>query len=198
VRGLLDCGWKGGEGDPLPNDTGTGGTGNPAGTGTGAGTGSPTGAGVGSSTDTGKVETFDAEYVKGLRAEAAKHRTEAVAHAKRVKELEDAQLSDTEKKDKKLAELIERNTQLEATTRKQSILVLATAAGATVPEAIVGLVPTDAEDIAGTVTALKKQFPDLFKKASPGGTADAGGGRTDGSKPKGGMNEFLRRSAGRF
>lgn len=145
-----------------------------------------------------KDEKFDKEYVGKLRAEAAKYRTEHQKTAARLKELEDAQLSDTEKRDKRLAELELENRKLQVESRNSSILALAAAAGATVPQAIVGLVPTDAENLQTTIASLKKQFPDLFRKSAPGGTADAGGGRSDDSgKPKAGMNEFLRRSAGR-
>lgn len=50
-------------------------------------------------------QVFDADYVKLLRAEAAKHRKEAADTAARLKALEDAALSETEKRDKRLSEL---------------------------------------------------------------------------------------------
>jgi hypothetical protein len=42
-------------------------------------------------------KTFDEDYVKGLRSEAAKHRTEAKQLASRLEELERASMSDQEK-----------------------------------------------------------------------------------------------------
>jgi hypothetical protein len=187
-----EAGSGGGTGEGAP----AGGTGNDPAAG-GGGNPDPL-AGGGAPPANDKDEKFDKEYVQKLRAEAAKYRTEHQKTSARLKELEDAQLSDTEKKDKRLAELEAQNLKLQVESRNSSILALAAAAGATVPQALVGLVPLDAENLQAAIGALKKQFPDLFRKASPGGTADAGGGKSDDNgKPKAGMNEFLRRSAGR-
>ena len=49
--------------------------------------------------------TFDAEYVKALRDEAAKHRTEKTAIEAELKKLRDAQLTDTERQANRLKEL---------------------------------------------------------------------------------------------
>lgn len=50
-------------------------------------------------------ERFDAEYVKGLRKEAASHRTRVRELEAKLKEHEDAKLSETEKLQKRVAEL---------------------------------------------------------------------------------------------
>lgn len=59
--------------------------------------------------DTGATpETFDADYVKKLRAENAKYRTEAKANAdaaKRLAELEDAKKSDEQRNAERIAAL---------------------------------------------------------------------------------------------
>lgn len=170
----------------------------PAGTNTGGGTEGGTPGGSGSANaggEGGQVKTFSEEYVKELRAEAAKYRTEQVKTAARLKELEDAQLSEQEKLTKRLKELEDTNSSLQAGIRRSSIESAATAAGALVPTAIVGMVPGDAEDVTAAVNAIKKQFPQLFKPAV-GGTADAGGGTSGGGKPANDMNAILRGAAG--
>ncbi len=65
----------------------------------------PTGTQGGAPQARDKAETFDAEYVKKLREEAADHRTKKVAAEAELKKLQDAQLSDAEKASKRLAEL---------------------------------------------------------------------------------------------
>lgn len=50
-------------------------------------------------------KTFDEDYVKALRTEAAKHRTEKAAVEAELKKLQDAQLSDAERQSKRLTEL---------------------------------------------------------------------------------------------
>lgn len=164
------------------------------------GTGGATPGGSGSAntgSEGGQPQTFSEEYVKQLRAEAAKYRTEQNKTAARLKELEDAQLSEAEKQTKRIKDLEEQNTALMAGFRKSSIESAAAALGALVPSAITGMIPTDAEDVTAAVNAIKKQFPALFKPAI-GGTADAGGGTAaGGGKPTGNdMNSILRRAAG--
>ena len=65
---------------------------------TSAATGGATSAAAG-------TEKFDAEYVRQLRDEAAKHRTEKALAQAELKKLQDAQLSDAERQSKRLAEL---------------------------------------------------------------------------------------------
>ncbi len=49
--------------------------------------------------------TFDAEYVRALRDEAAKHRTEKTSIEAELRKLHDAHLSDTEREADRLEEL---------------------------------------------------------------------------------------------
>jgi hypothetical protein len=55
------------------------------------------------------------------------------------------------------------------------------------------LVPSDAEDLAKAITEIKKARPHLFGGS---GSADGGAGG-GGAAATGGMNDFIRRSAGR-
>lgn len=165
----------------------------------GTGGAAPGGSGsANTGSEGGQTQTFSEAYVKELRAEAAKYRTEQNKTAARLKELEDAQLSEAEKQTKRIKELEEQNTTLMGGIRRSSIESAAAAAGALVPSAITGMVPTDAEDVTAAVNAIKKQFPALFKPAV-GGTADAGGGTSAGAgKPAGNdVNSIIRRATGR-
>ncbi len=62
-------------------------------------------------------EKFDAEYVRQLREEAAKHRTEKAAAQAELKKLQDAQLSDAERQSKRLAELEAQSQRFDADKR---------------------------------------------------------------------------------
>ncbi len=76
-----------------------------------------TAAGAAAAPEAAKT-TFDAEYVKALRDEAAKHRTDKAAVEAELKKLRDAQLSDTERAAQRLKEL-EAETANYRTERKQ-------------------------------------------------------------------------------
>ena len=144
-----------------------------------------------------KGRMFDESYVKELRDEAAKHRREKAEIEKRLKALEDEKLSDTEKREKRLKELEADNARLVGETRRSAILAQAAAAGAIVPEAIVGLVPADAEDVKAAVAALKREYADLFRKPSAG-SADAGAGGDKGKKDTYSVSDAIRRATGRL
>ena len=145
------------------------------------------------------AKTFDESYVKELRAEAAKHRSEKAAIEARLKAFEDAQLSESEKRDKRLAELEAENARLAGENRKALIIAEATAAGAIVPKAVVGLIPADAEDVKAAVAVLKRdaEYADLFRRPTAG-SADAGaaaGGEKQTAPVD--FDTWLRRAAGR-
>jgi hypothetical protein len=145
---------------------------------------------------TGK--TFDEAYVKELRDEAAKHRRDKAAVEAKLKAIEDAKLSEDEKRAKRMQELEAENARLLGETRRAAILAAAATAGAIVPEAVVGLVPADAEDVKQAVAAVKREYGDLFRKPVAG-SADAGAGTGDqGKKPVTDMNTIIRRAAGRI
>ena len=176
----------------------TGATGSAANTGAWTGSGNSGGSGsANTGSEGGQTKTFSEEYVKELRGESAKYRTELSKTNARLKELEDAQLSETEKLTKRAKELEEQNAALMGSVRKSSIESAATAAGAIVPAAIAGLIPADAADITEAVNAVKKAYPALFKPAV-GGSADAGGGTSGsgGKPPAADMNTILRKAAG--
>jgi chromosome segregation ATPase len=66
-------------------------------------------------------ETFDAEYVAALRREAARYRTERKELEEKLKKLEEAQLSETERIANRLAEL--EKQQAEWMRERQELLV---------------------------------------------------------------------------
>lgn len=192
-----------GAGGQVPAANGEGGTGATDDPKPGAGT-VDTGKGAGAGGSTPPVtdpepKVYGAEYVAELRREAAKERVQRQEATAKLKAIEDAQLSEQERKDKTAKETAEENVSLKAELRNAKAITQATKLGAVVPEAIVGLIPADAEDVNAAVNAIKKQFPALFKVV-PSGTADAGAGGGNapgGGKPQGSMNDFLRRAAGR-
>lgn len=130
-------------------------------------------------------QTFDAEYVKSLRAEAAKHRKEAADTAARLKALEDASLSDAEKRDKRLAELEARSaawdTEKQELLTRQAVASVATRLKIVDPDAAYALMdrslitiqdgkPTNIDEL---LTALVKAKPYLLPPpASSGGAAN--------------------------
>lgn len=71
-----------------------------------------------------KQQTFDAEYVAKIRAEAARYRTEAKANAeaaKRLAEIEEANKSEAQKQAEQFARLQQENEQLRATALKAQV-----------------------------------------------------------------------------
>ena len=68
--------------------------------------------------DAAGTEKFLAEYVRQLRDEAAKHRTEKTAAQTELKKLQDAQLSDAERQSKRLAELEAQSARFDADKRE--------------------------------------------------------------------------------
>jgi myosin heavy subunit len=138
-------------------------------------------------------KTFDEAYVRTLRGENAKTRTELKSALLRLKELEDAQLSDAEKREKRLKDLEAENADLRRTAREAQTRAAAASAGAVNPAAVARLID-EGEDVEKAVTALKKSDPYLFHR--PGaGSADGGAG---GAAVRGqNFNDLIRRAAGR-
>jgi len=71
-----------------------------------------------------ETKTFDADYVKKLRDEAAKYRTEAKANAdaaKKLAEIEEANSTEAEKQAKRLAEAEERAKSLEVKAARAEV-----------------------------------------------------------------------------
>lgn len=74
----------------------------------------------------GDAETFDADYVKKLRQEAAKYRTEAKANAEAAKKLaalEEANQTEAEKQAARLAEAEERAKALEVKATRADVAI---------------------------------------------------------------------------
>lgn len=116
--------------------------------------------------DQASAQTFDAEYVKSLRAEAAKHRKDAADTAAKLKAYEDAQLSEAEKLQKQAKDASDRATALEAELRQErgKAAVARAAAEANVPAALAERLITVEFDDAGQVkTDLKAAIAHLLK-----------------------------------
>lgn len=123
-------------------------------------------------TDTPKPQgkTFDEAYVKQLRDEAAANRKKATDAEKRLKALEDANLTDAQKKDARLKELeaLEASIQTKEatwTTRERELLT-----ENAVALAVVGVDP----EVADIVADLMKKSPLLVQDEDTGRpTADS-------------------------
>lgn len=114
-----------------------------------------------------KGETFDAEYVKSLRDEAAKYRAKAAEHAARLKQYEDAQLSEQERLTKQAQEANQRAEQLAAALRQERarVAIAHAAAEAGVPaELVERLVDVEFEEDGRIKTDLKKAVAGLLEK----------------------------------
>jgi hypothetical protein len=76
--------------------------------------------------ETGKQQSFDADYVAKIRAEAAKYRTEAKANAeaaKRLAEIEESTKTEAQKQAEQLAKLREENERLQSQMLKAQVAV---------------------------------------------------------------------------
>lgn len=136
--------------------------------------------------DSGRQETFDAEYVRKLRAEAARHRSEAKANAeaaKRLAELEAANATDLEKAVAKAQQ--ETRAQVAREYGEQL------AKGLLVAQLSARMKPADAEALVGDLNVGKFVGEDgvvdqdsiakVVARLSPKGGVDLGqGGRGEG------------------
>ncbi len=149
--------------------------------------------------DAGKA-VFDAEYVKALRDEAAKHRTEKTAVEAELKKLRDAQLSDAERASKRLAELetesitfkqerqqLDLQMQIERQARKLGI-VDEDAAGKLLDRS---LITFDAEGkavgVEAALKALSEQRPYLMGSPQASGQTYSPGNPSRNAQTQGGM-----------
>lgn len=151
----------------------------------------------------GEPKTFDEEYVKGLRAENARHRKEAADAKRRAEELETASLSETERLKKeaedgrKLAETATgklRSANLRDALAEQGF----TGARAKAVARLLSGVEYDEDDepknLKDRLKAAETEFGDIAKPAGSGGGFD--GGPRGGAETKD-MNTLLRRATGR-
>jgi len=130
-----------------------------------------------------------AKVARDLRAENARFRT-------RIKALEDAQLTDTQR--------LERDRDAANTAREQALAELRSykaraalnEAGATRAALLVGQLPDEAFDdekaMRKAIEALRKDYPELFR--SPNGSADGAAGRDAGAGTS--FNDQLRAAMG--
>lgn len=148
--------------------------------------------------------TFDEEYVKSLRAEAAKHRKDATDAKRRAEELENASLSETEKLKKEAADgrqLAETATGKLRTANLRDALAEKGFAGARAKAVarLLSSVEYDAEDepknLDARLKAAEQEYGDIAK-AGTNGTGFDGGPRGNGNQPQD-MNQMIRRAAGR-
>jgi len=121
------------------------------------------------------AEKFDAEYVKSLRAENAKHRTQLKDVTAQLEQFKQAQMSETEKAAARLQQLEAENAKLITAQRDNALRSAITTAAARLGvkhvDAALRLIDTSALDIAddGKVSGadaamrdLVKQYPGLF------------------------------------
>lgn len=120
------------------------------------------------------------------------------AAAGELEKLKQGQMTEQQKLQAQLDSLTKENTELKSRVQMATAERAATRAGALYPDLVAAKIPAEAlEDdkkLETAVADIKKQYPALFGR-SAGGSADggAGGGRPAG----GGMNDFIRRAAGR-
>jgi len=160
-----------------------------------------------------KDKKFDYNYVKELREEAKKYRTDKAQLKKdfekiqkQLKEIEDAKLTDSEKDKKKIADLEKKLTDIEAKGKEKDIenLIVTAAAGKNFADLeVVKLLAqkelASEEDIDGKVVAkildkIAKEKPYLIKSD----TTTASGGNfekrdMEGKTPDDMFGEFLKK-----
>lgn len=135
-----------------------------------------------------KAETFDAEYVKTLRAEAAANRKKAADLEAKLKEHEDAKLSEAERLKKQADEATQRADQLAAELRQERTrLAVGRAAAeagiaAEIAERLIdveyaedGAIKTD---LKAAMTALLVKHPHLAQPSTANGASAANPARS--------------------
>jgi uncharacterized protein involved in type VI secretion and phage assembly len=151
--------------------------------------------------------TSEDPRIAQARSEAIEERKQRQALEGRIKELENAQLTEEQRRSQRLSELESGHsvleTQLQEQRNRYAVTVAAVAAGSTKPEAVARLVDFAAlkHDKAGevtnaveVVTAAKETYPELFGEGAPG---SADGGKHGGGAPsQPDMETALRRAAG--
>lgn len=149
-------------------------------------------------------DTDSTQTITELRAALKKANGEAAAHRKKAEELENAALSESEKRDKRIKELeAEQSTwqrERRDATIRQAVGTAARKAGALYPDDVYLLVRDELkvsddgkpEGVDDAIKDLRKSRPALF---GAGGSADGGAGRN--GQPPSSMNDMIRNAAGR-
>jgi hypothetical protein len=134
----------------------------------------------------------DADYTKRLKHEAMTYRKRATAAETRLRELEEANLSELEKAKRRAQELETELTNARQSARVSQIQAFVAGLGANHPEEVAKLADPEIDDPKLAAQALKERCPHFFKPptaiASPP-SADAGAGR--GAPPKS-IDDFIR------
>lgn len=173
--------------------------------GAGTGTAPATGTGTAQAPVTGTAQGQSNGTTTGSHPDPRD--TELAQAQARIRELEQANLSDAERRDRRLSELEAERTTWE--TERQAMILRntvwqeATKAGAMYPDLVVQAVnPASVkwakdgqpENVAEVVAKARTDYPALFRVAQ--GSADGGAGQ---GAPAGGatMNDLIRRGAGR-
>ncbi len=145
---------------------------------------------------------FTAEYVEELRKEAAQNRIKAKRAEDALKKREEADMTETEKMQRRLAELEEAEkgwaTEKQTILLSQAVTSEAAKAGALYPDLLIKSLdrsavefdengkPTNLDKVIG---ALRKDYPALFR--STNGSADGGAGGSVTTAPS--MNDLIRK-----
>lgn len=140
-----------------------------------------------------EAKTFDADYVKKLRDEAAKHRKEAKANAdaaKRLAELEDAQKSEAEKAADRVRQL---ESEVEDARRESLRFRVASEFGIPSEKAELLLTGSDEETMRKQAEALRSDTDDRKKN----GNVVPNEGKTPPAPAGDEKREFLRSLVGR-
>jgi hypothetical protein len=151
----------------------------------------------------GQPKTFDEDYVKTLRSEAAKHRKEAADAKARAAELEHASLSETEKLKKEAADGRQLAETATGKVRNVNLRDALAAKGFTGPAAkavarlISGVEYDDDDEPKNLDARLKAAHEEYGDIARPGGSTGFDGGARGGSDKPQDMNQMIRRAAGR-
>lgn len=139
-----------------------------------------------SQADTGKTEqgkTFDEDYVKTLRAEAAKHRKEAADAKARAETLENDKLSETEKLKKEAEQGRELAEKATSKLRNANLRDALAVKGFTGPQAkavakLLDGVEYDTDDepsnLDARITAAAEEYGDLVKPGQSDTSFDGG------------------------
>lgn len=123
------------------------------------------------------AEQFDAEYVRKLRAEAAEYRKRLRELEQKAQEQENAKLSETERLQKRLAELEREQAayqrERQERTLKYETMLAASRLGIVDPDAAYRLLDVASIEFAedGTPKNLEAALKELVFQSSPGGEA---------------------------
>jgi hypothetical protein len=154
-----------------------------------------------------QTQTYDENYVRRLREEAASHRKEAKDAKDKLKAIDDAQKSELQKANERAEAAEKRAAEYEAkqlvSASMDAIEGAAKAAMARNPRTVAKLLMADgvagaetgkpdSSAVKSAIEALKKSDPHLFEQAGPK-SGDAGGGNGSNATDMNGLIRSLQR-----